>query len=53
MGALFILNSCLAVGIGACGGSQANQRGYSIYVQSPKRFESSASTILCIVKSDK
>lgn len=26
MGALFTLNSCLAVGIGACGGSQANQR---------------------------
>ena len=26
MGAFSTLNSCLAVGIGACGGSQANQR---------------------------
>lgn len=26
MGVLFTLNGCLAVGIGACGGSQANQR---------------------------
>lgn len=25
MGVFFTLNSCLAVGIGACGGSQANQ----------------------------